>query len=463
MPSADHATLETSSTWPPGPATGHAESGVAARAAARRRHRHHAFGFWAVALAFVVNLALIAVPTPLYVLYQQRDHFSTIMLTIVYATFSGGVILSLFLGGHLSDWLGRKRVYVSALLLNAATAVVFMAAPSLPGLFVGRIVSGVAIGLATPTATAYLAELHAKRPAGATAPQRPQIVLAAANLGGIAIGPLISGLLAAFAPQPLRLPYLVFLVALVVLTALVALSPETATPPVPRPRYRPQRVAVPPQARRTFFAATATSLAAFAVYGIFNSLAPSFLAVTLHQGSHAVAGAVAFAVFASGAAIQVAMSRAGLRATLRVAPLVLIPGLGLLAAGLWFAILPLFIIGGIAAGAGAALAFRGGLSCAASSAPPKSRAEVLSGFFLGTYIGLSVPAVILGIATQYVSSRSAMLVFSVLVVAAVVPCTRTLRHGDRSNRAGRHSARHAARPAHQRRGGTHNHEYSRVT
>ena len=176
-------------------------------------------------------------------------------------------------------------------------------------------------------------------------------------------------------------------------------------------------------------AATATSLAAFAVYGIFNSLAPSFLAVTLHQDSHAVAGAVAFAVFAAGAGIQLAMSRAGVRATLRVAPLILIPGLALLAAGMWFAILPLFIIGGIVVGAGAALAFRGGLSAAASSAPAQSQAEVLSGFFLGTYIGLSVPAVILGIATQYVSPRSAMLVFAVIVAAAVTACTRILRSG----------------------------------
>jgi MFS family permease len=425
MPSADHHTLELPGTRPPGPPAGHAAPDVAAQAAALERR--YTFGFWAAAAAFVVDLALIAVPTPLYPIYQQRDHFSTIMLTVVYAVYAAGVILSLFLGGHLSDWLGRKRVYLPALLLNAASALVFVAAPSLPGLFVGRLVSGVAIGVATSTATAYLAELHAKRPQGAASPHRPQIVLAAANLGGIAIGPLIAGLLATFAPQPLRLPYLVLLVALLVLTALVSLAPETVTRPATRPRYRPQRIAVPRRARRTFFAATATSLAAFAVYGIFNSLAPSFLAVTLHQDSHAVAGAVAFAVFASGAAIQIAMSRAGLRTTLRAAPLILIPGLALLAAGMWFAILPLFIVGGIVVGAGAALAFRGGLSAAAASAPATSRAEVLSGFFLGTYIGLSVPAVILGIATQYVSARSAMLVFAVLVAAAVLVCTRVLR------------------------------------
>ena len=133
---------------------------------------------------------------------------------------------------------------------------------------------------------------------------------------------------------------------------------------------------------------------------------------------------MAFAVFEARAAIQIAMSRAGLRTTLRAAPLILIPGLALLAVAMWCAILPLFVLGGIVVGAGAALAFRGGLSTAAASAPPESRAEVMSGFFRGTYIGLSIPAVILGIATQYAPARSAMLVFAVIVAAAVVWCTR---------------------------------------
>jgi MFS family permease len=396
-------------------------------AAARRRHRHHSFGFWAATIAFLVNMGFSAVPTPLYVLYQHRDHFSTIMLTVVYAVYAVGVILSLFLAGHLSDWIGRKRVFVPALLVNVLSAVIFLVAPSLPGLLVARVISGVSVGLTTATATAYLAELHAGRPAGQAAPRRAQTVATAANLGGIGVGPLVSGLLASFAPDPLRLPYLVFLIALVVLAVLVAVSPETATRPVPRPRYRPQRIAVPRHARRAFYAATATGLAAFAVYGIFNSLAPSFLAVTLHQTSHAVAGAVAFAAFASGAGIQIALSRLGLPSTLRLAPMILIPGLALLAAGMWAPNLALFIVGGIVVGAGAALAFRGGLSTAAATAPPESRAEVLSAFFLGAYIGLSVPVVALGIATQYVSARSAMLVFSVLVAAAILSGTRMLR------------------------------------
>jgi MFS family permease len=401
---------------------------AAATAPPSRRHRrHHAFGFWAATLAFLVNMGFSAVPTPLYVLYQQRDHFSTIMLTVVYAVYAIGVMLSLFLAGHVSDWIGRKRVFVPALLVNAVSALIFIVAPSLPGLLVARVVSGVSVGLTTATATVYLSELHARRPAGAVSPRRAQIVATAANLGGIGVGPLVAGLLAAFAPHPLYLPYFVFLGALLLLAALVALSPETTVAPEPKPRYRPQRVAVPRDERRSFYAATATGLTAFAVYGIFNSLAPSFLAVTLHQDSHAVAGAVPFAAFAAGALVQILLSRIGVAATLRTAPMILIPGLVLLAAGMWVPSLPLFVVGGIVAGAGAALAFRGGLSTAAATAPPESRAEVLATFFLGAYIGLSVPVVILGVATQYVSARSAMLVFSAVVAVAVLGCVRMLR------------------------------------
>jgi MFS family permease len=181
---------------------------------------------------------------------------------------------------------------------------------------------------------------------------------------------------------------------------------------------------VPPRARRTFLAATASGIASFAVFGVFNSLAPSFLVGTLNETSHAVAGAVAFAAFASGALAQVAMGRGGVRATLRTGACLLIPGLALLIVGMWLPSLTVFIIGGLVAGAGAGLVFRGALAVAGSTAPDAARAEVLAGYFLGAYVGLSVPVVALGVATQYVAPRDAMLVFAALVSMAVILSVR---------------------------------------
>src|ERR1700734_1951166 len=394
-----------------------------------RRRRRHSAAFWVVAAAFCVNLAFSAVPTPLYVIYQQRDHFSTLMIPVVYAVYAIGVIASLFLGGHVSDWVGRRRVLVPALAVNVLSAVLFIAFPSLPGLIIARIVSGVSIGLTTGTATAYLAELHVGA-GGSLTSRRPQVVATASNLGGIGVGPLGAGLLAQFVPLPLVIPYVIFGGVLVVLAVLIAFAPETANRPDPQPAWRPQRVAIPAHARGTFFAATGAAAAAFAVYGVFNSLMPGFLAGTMHETSYAVAGAVAFSAFAAGAVAQIALGKAGIGTTLKVSLPVLLAGLALFTVGMWLPSLPVFVIGGIVTGPGGGPVFRGSLGAAAGTAPPQLRAEVLGGFFLGAYIGLSAPVIALGIATEYAPARDVMLVFVVLAAAAIAAAVRAVLRND---------------------------------
>jgi len=385
----------------------------------------HRVAFWVVAMAFLLNMAFSAVPTPLYGLYQQRDHFSGIMVTIVYAVYAVGVIASLFLVGHISDWVGRRRMLVLALLVNVASALLFIFVPSLIGLIAARVVCGVAVGMTTATATAYLAELHLRARPG-TSTKRPQVIAIAANLGGIGFGPLLGGLLAQFAPAPLRLSYIVVGAALVVLAIVITAAPETVSILDERPAWRPQRVAVPYEGRRHFFAATFAGIASFAVYGVFNSLVPSFLSGTLHESSHALAGAVAFSAFAAGALAQIALGRLDTTQMLRRSVPILLVGLALFTIGMWVPSLLIFILGGVVTGAGAGLVFRGALVAAGSTASLESRAEVLSGFFLGAYVGLSVPVIGLGIATAHVPAREAMLVFVVLVAVAIMWSVRAV-------------------------------------
>jgi hypothetical protein len=385
----------------------------------------HHWGFWVAAVAFLFNMAFSAVPTPLYSIYAVRDGLDSVAITLVYAVYAAGVIASLFLGGHLSDWIGRKVVFVPALLVNVASAGIFIVWPSITGLLVARVVSGVSVGLTTATATAYLSELHLGARPGAPG-RRAQIIATAANLGGIGFGPIVAGVLAQYAPAPLQLPYLVFGAAIAVLAVLVSFSPETAFVRNPIPRYRPQRMAVPRATRGTFLAATAAGVAAFAIFGVFNSLVPTFLAGTLHETSRAVAGAVAFAAFAAGAAAQIVFSRWATGAMLRRSIPILASGLILFAVGMWMPNLVVFVVGGVVTGAGAGLVFRAAMIIAGGSALPEARAEVLAGFFLGAYIGLSVPVIGLGVATLIWPARDVMLVFIALVLGALIAAVTTL-------------------------------------
>jgi MFS family permease len=393
--------------------------------ASRASRRSHGIAFWVAALAFVINMGLSAVPTPLYPLYQQRDGISDLTVTVVFAVYAIGVVISLFLGGHLSDTLGRRRVFIPALLINVASAVIFIFEPSLAGLIVARVISGISVGLTTATATSYVTELHAKhRPQAGT--RRADVVSTAANLGGIGFGPIAAGLLAQIGPMPLRLSYIIFGAGLLVLALALALSPETVARPTQRSRYRPQRIVAPAGARGLFFAATFAGAASFAVFGVFNSLVPSFLAGTLHIDSHLTAGAASFAPFAAAAIAQILLAATPSLVLLRRSVPTIVAGLLLFAAGMWDSSLPLFLVGGVITGAGAGMVFKGALVVTVSNASPDSRAEVLAGYFLGAYVGLSIPVIGLGVATTVWPAKDAMLVFALLVVAALAASVRSV-------------------------------------
>ena len=203
-------------------------------------------GFWAIAFAFLSVTALSTAPSALYGLYERHEHFSPITITLVYAVYAAGVTASLLLAGHVSDWYGRKAVLIPALTLAVAAAVLFISWQSLTGLLVARVITGLALGATVATATAYITDLDSDptRP-GAAVTRRAGTVGRIAQVGGLAIGPLASGLLARYAPGGLTLPYVVLLVALVVAMLAVLLAPNGRPVAHPLPRYRPQRLKVP--------------------------------------------------------------------------------------------------------------------------------------------------------------------------------------------------------------------------
>jgi predicted MFS family arabinose efflux permease len=97
-------------------------------------------------------------------------------------------------------------------------------------------------------------------------------------------------------------------------------------------------------------------------------------------------------------------------------------GLVTVTAGVWAASLPVFLLGGVVAGGGAGALLKGAVSTVVDLAPPETRGEALAGVFLGGYLGLAVPVLGLGVATQFLPARVALLGFAtaiVLVIGAV--------------------------------------------
>ena len=342
--------------------------------------RFHGTGFWLVTAAFWTAMAFSGAPAPLYPLYEKRDGFEAFTVTVVFAVYAVGVLASLLLAGHISDWLGRRRILGAALALQILAAVVFLAWPALPGLLLARFATGLGIGMIAPTATAYLQELHAAhRPQASLA--RFSIVSATANVGGLGLGPLITGVLAQYLPLPLVIPFIVFAALLTFSLVAVILSPETVDIPAERPAYRPQMISAGYGGTAAYLAAAAGTVTGAAVFALFISLAPGFMAQTLHHPSRALAGVIVFAVFLTGTLAQVLTGRLPARATTAIGIMLQVAGVVLLAVSLRNPELAMFSAGGALAVAGGGLLFKTGVGAIAALAPPARRGEALAGLY----------------------------------------------------------------------------------
>ncbi|MER5738137.1 MULTISPECIES: MFS transporter [unclassified Streptomyces] len=363
---------------------------------------------------FVVCMAGTTLPTPLYPLYQEEFGFSELTVTVVYAVYAFGVLAVLLLAGNASDTIGRRPALRWGLAFAAASAVCFLCADALGWLYAGRLLSGLSAGLFTGAATAYVMELA---PPGNAA--RATLVATAANMGGLGCGPLLAGLLAEYAPEPLLLPFAVHL-ALVAVSALVLQwLPETVAEPRPLSAVRPRRPALPARVRAVFVPAAVASFAGFALFGVFTSVSPAFLARYLHVDDHAVSGLVVALAFFASTAGQVAAGRFGPTRSLPLGCAVLFAGLVLLAAALATDLLALIVLAALVGGVGQGLAFRAALSAVAAASPPDQRAAVISSLFVVAYTGISIPVIGVGLLADPLGLEGAGLVFIACMLVLV--------------------------------------------
>jgi MFS family permease len=371
--------------------------------------------FWAVAFSFLVVTAFSTAPSSLYGLYEHREHLSSLTITFVYAVYAAGVVTSLVLVGHVSEWYGRRVVLLPAIGIAIVAAVVLLVWRSVAGLFLARILTGFGVGAAVATATAFITDLDPGPGGGPT--RRAGIVGTIANIGGLALGPLIAGVLARYEPHGLTLPLQVFLALLVVGAIAVALAPERRSPTHPRPAYRPQHLSVPANARRQFTAATTGVFWCFAGFGLFAGLAGAFLAGPLHHPSPALCGLTIFVTFGAGVIVQTTTTSWPAHRLIAAGIMPTLVGLGVTVASAWTSppSLALFLIGGIIVGAGGGAIFRVTLTVVIATSDPDDRAGALASFFTAGYIGLSVPVIGLGVALEHISPRVTLLIFGVVV------------------------------------------------
>jgi MFS family permease len=400
--------------------------GGAAAAADRRPSRlQDRSAFWLTAVALTLVMAVGTAPAPLWPLYQAAGGLTTPTITVLAGAVVAGATISFLLLGHLSDRYGRTRVLAPFLLVSAAALVVMAAWPSVGGLGAGRVLTGLALGVTAPTATAYLIDLGIRVDSYRG---RATTVATAANLGGLALGPVLAGASAQFLPFPLVLPHVVLAVLLGAAALGMAFAPETVPS---RGAVRRGRFALLPASSLRFTGAALAGFVSFAVMGIFAALGGIVVRGELRVGSVLVWGLTTGLVFASSALAQLATGGWPGRRSYVVGAALLPLGLTLVVTSVADPRMPVYLAACTVTGAACGLLFRAGLVLTAGAAAPDSRAGVLAVHFAVAYLGMGLGAVSLAALETLVGTSTAFGVVAAVFCALVAAGFLALRVGPR--------------------------------
>ncbi|HXV92922.1 MAG TPA: MFS transporter [Pseudonocardia sp.] len=325
------------------------------------------------------------VPTPLLLVYQETLGLGPDGLTAAFGVYAAGLVPALLLAGPASDRFGRRPVVVPFVVLSVLTSLLFLAAnASVLALFAGRLLQGAVSGVVFSIGTAWLAELMRD-------PGRSARITTAALGGGWAGGPLVSGLLAQWAPAPTVLPYLVHVGLMAVGLALLPGVPETL-PPQRRRAGRIVDLGVPREARWPFvLVVLPVALGVFTFPSTAVTVLPLLLTPAMPSIAVAVTGLVAGLTLLTGVFAQPLGRRLG---AVRGGPAGLAigaSGFGLSLLGVSSGAWPLLVPVSVLLGIGYGLCLAAGLTTVARIASPTQRGALTGTFYACAYLGFGVP------------------------------------------------------------------------
>jgi MFS family permease len=372
--------------------------------------------FWLLSGLLVLVLCAATAPSPLYGVYQELFDFPAITLTVIYAVYALGALVTLLTTGRLSDYIGRRRVLSLALIGQIVAMLVFVAANDVVDLVLARFLLGLATGTALGAIGAWLIDLEP--------PNRPGIgtlINGVGTLAGLGLGAFGAGLFVEYAPDPTHLVFWVLASAYAL--ALVAI---TVIPDQVRHRagwvatLRPT-VSVPGPARAMFSAAAPGLVGTFALAGLYLSLGPSLALLLLDSDNRAAGALVILALIAPGVAAAVALRSHDPGWVVVRTSSILLAGVGITVLGVWIGSVAILYGGSVIAGIGFGPALSAFLRTVVPLARPDERGALLSATYVVVFLSFSIPAVVAGAATTIYGLRSTTIGYgmTVLVLAAV--------------------------------------------
>jgi predicted MFS family arabinose efflux permease len=378
--------------------------------------------------------------------YRLHRGVSESTADALFGVYALGLIPALLVIGPISDLRGRRRIVRGAGVLSVlATLALIAGAHSLPMLYLGRFLAGACSGAMFAAGTAWIKELsvapYDPRAGEQTGARRAAVALSA----GFGLGPLVAGLLAQWAPDPLVTAYLPHLAVMTIALLVIAGTPETVVRNVRREPAR-QLLRVPSAGHARFRGIVAPMAPwTFAAPSISLAFLPGL--VTHSTGSFEVgfAALIAGLTLGLGILVQPLARRLDRVGDVRGA----LAGLLAISAGILLGALaaheqswPFIVPAAVLLGSGYGLCLVAGLLETQRLATREDLASLTAIFYALTYVGFAAPIVLAEL--ERVASASALLLLT--ATFAAITAVRVLRAAARHPAPARSERAQSASP-----------------
>lgn len=168
--------------------------------------------------------------SPLLLMYKEVRGYATVEVNAFLGVYVLGLGPALLVAGALSDRYGRRPLMQVAVITALLTSAVLSLGTFGPvAIYIGRLLAGITVGTAMAVGTSWLKELS-QTPFDPTADNGAGARRASVAFTlGSALGALVAGGLAQWAPMPEVIPYLPHILGTIPLLLLIRRVPETVS------------------------------------------------------------------------------------------------------------------------------------------------------------------------------------------------------------------------------------------
>jgi MFS family permease len=361
------------------------------RARLPRARLTRAATFVVASVALLLVFVSAGVPIPLYGLYRAQDAITDDQLAIATVTYLAATACSLLVLGRLSDHLGRRPVALGAVLASLSGCLVLLGVDGLPHLLAGRVLQGVACGVASSAIGSLVVD---------TAPSHPRwlpaVITGTLPPFSVPLGALVSGLLADVGPAPRTLGLSVAAGALAVVAVGLAVCTDPREPAPGALRSLRPRVVIPGGARRTVVAVGAALVATWSVGGFYQAFGPAMATDRLGSDDSLTVAVVFSSIVLLSPLGGALAGRLSTTTALRVGLVVFVVGSAVATGGLAAGSLAVVVTASLVAGVGNGAAASGAMRQLLRAAHAHERAGTLATAYLMSYAGAAVPGLVAG-------------------------------------------------------------------